>query len=616
MSNNHYYKKQIYYFQVKLASPQQIRSWGKIIAKPDTINYKTLIPETGGLFCEKVFGKLHQNWNVLISPRRYKMGYIRLNSPVLHIWFWKTTPNYIGLILSLSRLQIEEKIYLIFYDNSKKLPQRDFKKKIAQLKFTDSKSRGALALYINLKQINFSALLFHLYSELPIWFKLIRYLTDFSKNFTLNQRNFISEIKSYIRKVLKSKLLYFRLIKQFERSGLKPIWMILLNLPVLPPDLRPLMMIDSHLASSDLNEFYRRIIYRSNRLCLFIKNNAPNIILIFDQRLIQEAVDAVLDNSRTFKPLREKSISRKRPLKSLSEFLKGKTGRFRQNLLGKRVDYSGRSVIIADPTLTIYQCGLPRELALKLFQPFLIKRLVRWGLVANIRQAKQRLDKLTVKPYLWDILALAVRTQIILLNRAPTLHRLGIQAFQPIITANRAIGLHPLVCSSFNADFDGDQMAVHVPLSWKSQLETQLLFSAETTLFSLSSNITTLLPSQDMVLGCFYSTLTELPSNFFRKNKRIQYFYHYTTILYFYQRRVLNLHSLIWFKLDNLTSILNLTQNEIPLELRVYKSGINTTIYRQLQLKLNIKGIKSSQFVRTTVGRVFINQLLKNFSIN
>ena len=493
---------------VRLASPQVVKSWSKgEVKKPETINYRTLKPEKDGLFCERIFGptkdyecncgkyKRIKHKGITCdrcgvevtrsSVRRERMGHIELACPVSHVWFFKVMPSRIGAILGMSGRDLERVLYYEEYivvdpgetplKKKDLLPEeryKEYREKFGQ-KFTAK--MGAEAIKDLLKEIDLDKLAVSLKRE-------------------------IKDSKSDNTQKKSVKLL--RIVEAFKSSGNKPEWMILDMLPVIPPDLRPLVPLEGgRFATSDLNDLYRRVINRNNRLKKLIELKAPEIIIRNEKRMLQEAVDALFDNGRHGKPVLGPG---NRPLKSLSDMLKGKQGRFRQNLLGKRVDYSGRSVIVVGPELKIYECGLPKKMALELFEPFIIKKLKEKGFVHTIKSAKKMVEK--AKLEVWDILDDVIKDHPVMLNRAPTLHRLGIQAFQPVLIEGNAIRIHPLVCTAFNADFDGDQMAVHVPLSIEAQMEAKVLMMSSNNIFSPADGRPISSPTQDIVLGCYYLT--------------------------------------------------------------------------------------------------------------
>ena len=493
---------------IKIASPQIIKGWSKgEVKKPETINYRTLKPEKDGLFCERIFGptkdyecncgkyKRIKHKGIVCdrcgvevtrsSVRRERMGHIELACPVSHVWFFKVMPSRIGLLLGLSSRELEKVLYYEEYividpgeTSLKKMEllseerYKEFRDKFGQ-KFTAR--MGAEAVKELLKEVDLD----------KVASKLRREIKD-SKSENTQKKS--------------SKILRF--IELFKNSGNKPEWMVLDMLPVIPPDLRPLVPLEGgRFATSDLNDLYRRVINRNNRLKKLIELKAPEIIIRNEKRMLQEAVDALFDNGRHGKAVLGPG---NRPLKSLSDMLKGKQGRFRQNLLGKRVDYSGRSVIVVGPELKLKECGLPKKMALELFEPFIIKKLKEKGFVHTIKSAKKMVEK--AKLEVWDILDEVIKDHPVMLNRAPTLHRLGIQAFQPMLIEGNAIRIHPLVCTAFNADFDGDQMAVHVPLSIEAQTECKLLMMATNNIFSPADGRPITSPTQDIVLGCYYLT--------------------------------------------------------------------------------------------------------------
>jgi len=494
--------------KIGLASPEMIRSWSfGEVKKPETINYRTLKAERDGLFCEKIFGPT-KDWECLCGKykrirhkgkicekcgvevtqkkvRRERMGHIDLAAPVSHIWYFRAIPSRMGLLLDISPRLLEKVLYFASYividPGDTPLAKYQLLKESEYRQYYDKYENdfrvgmGAQAVRELLAELDIEALSEQLKAEL--------------------------ENASGQKKIRLIKRL--EVVEAFRKSGNHPEWMILDVIPVIPPEIRPMVQLDGgRFASSDLNDLYRRVINRNNRLRRLMELHAPDIIIRNEKRMLQEAVDALIDNGRRGKPVTGPS---NRPLKSLSEMLRGKQGRFRQNLLGKRVDYSGRSVIVVGPDLKIYQCGLPKEMALELFKPFVMKRLVETGKAANIKEAKKKLDK--VNPDVWDALENVIKSHPVLLNRAPTLHRLSIQAFEPVLVEGKAIKLHPLVCKAFNADFDGDQMPVHVPLSAEAQAEARFLMLSANNLLKPVDGRAIAVPSQDMVLGSFYLTL-------------------------------------------------------------------------------------------------------------
>ncbi|WP_054951009.1 DNA-directed RNA polymerase subunit beta' [Numidum massiliense] len=496
------------FMKIALASPNKIRSWSRgEVKKPETINYRTLKPEKEGLFCEKIFGPT-KDWECHCGKykrvrykgvvcdrcgvevtrqkvRRERMGHIELAAPVSHIWYFKGIPSRMGLVLDMSPRSLEEVIYFASYvvtdpgdtplEKKQLLSEKEYRSYREKYGQAFQAAMGAEAVKRLLSELDLDQEVAGLKEELST---------------AQGQRR---------NRVVKR----LEVLEAFRHSDNDPEWMILDVLPVIPPELRPMVQLDGgRFATSDLNDLYRRVINRNNRLKRLLDLGAPDIIVQNEKRMLQEAVDALIDNGRRGRPVTGPG---NRPLKSLSHMLKGKQGRFRQNLLGKRVDYSGRSVIVVGPRLKMYQCGLPKEMALELFKPFVMKELVSKGLVHNIKSAKRKVER--VHPEVWDVLEDVIKEHPVLLNRAPTLHRLGIQAFEPVLVEGRAIKLHPLVCTAYNADFDGDQMAVHVPLSAEAQAEARILMLAAQNILNPKDGKPVVTPSQDMVLGCFYLTL-------------------------------------------------------------------------------------------------------------
>ncbi len=599
------------YVKINLASPSRIRSWGERIlpsnekigevTKPETINYRTLKPEMGGLFCERIFGPVN-DWEchcgkykrvrykgiicercgvevIESNVRRHRMGFVELASPVTHVWYVKGRPSKIALILNLSLKELEQIVYYNSYvvTDPGQSTELSYKQLLVETDWqvfeatrTDTSniniSIGAEAIKTLLNSINL-------------------------ENESNELRLLIPQAKDRDREKLIKRL---RILDQFKASGSNPSWMVLDIVPVLPPDLRPMVQLDGgRFATSDLNDLYRRVINRNNRLTRLQEIMAPELIIRNEKRMLQEAVDALIDNGK-----RGKAVFglNNRPLKSLSDIIEGKQGRFRQNLLGKRVDYSGRSVIIVGPELKLHQCGLPREMAIELFQPFVIHRLIYEGLVNNIKAAKNIIQN--NETLAWEILEQVMAGHPILLNRAPTLHRLGIQSFEPILVEGRAIKLHPLVCPAFNADFDGDQMAVHIPLCLEAQSEARMLMLAPNNFLSPATGEPILTPSQDMVLGCYYLTANN-PSE---QNKPDQYFYSFDDVLAAYKQSLINLHTFVWVRADD-KYIVNLDGNFIE------KNNPTQTISlsSELQLKKNLEGDIHQIYIKTTPGRILLN---------
>jgi len=494
--------------RISLASPAKVREWSRgEVKKPETINYRTLKPEKDGLFCEKIFGP-QKDWECHCGKykrvrykgiicdrcgvevtrskvRRERMGHIELAAPVSHIWYFKGIPSRMGLLLDMSPRELERVLYFAYYvvinagDTPLKkkslLLEREYRENLEKYGDHFRVGMGAEAIKELLDDIDLEALNEDLRAEL--------------KDVTGQKR---------IRAVKR-----LEVVEAFRKSGNHPTWMILDVVPVIPPELRPMVQLDGgRFATSDLNDLYRRVINRNNRLKRLLDLGAPDIIVRNEKRMLQEAVDALIDNGRRGRPVTGPG---NRPLKSLSDMLKGKQGRFRQNLLGKRVDYSGRSVIVVGPDLKLYQCGLPKEMALELFKPFVMKRLVEENYCHNIKSAKRMVER--VRPEVWDVLEGVIKDHPVLLNRAPTLHRLGIQAFEPVLVEGRALKLHPLVCTAYNADFDGDQMAVHVPLSVEAQAEARFLMLSTNNILKPQDGKPVVTPTQDMIIGSYYLTI-------------------------------------------------------------------------------------------------------------
>ena len=494
--------------RIGLASPDMIRSWSfGEVKKPETINYRTFKPERDGLFCAKIFGPIKdyeclcgkykrlkhrgvicEKCGVevaLASVRRERMGHIELASPVAHIWFLKSLPSRIGLMLDMTLRDIERVLYFESFividpgmttlEKGQLLNDEQYYEALEEFGDEFDARMGAEAIKELLEDIDLQAEVDGLREEIP-------------------QTNSETKIKKFSKRL--------KILEAFLYSGNKPGDMVMTVLPVLPPDLRPLVPLDGgRFATSDLNDLYRRVINRNNRLKRLLELNAPDIIVRNEKRMLQEAVDALLDNGRRGRAI---TGTNKRPLKSLADMIKGKQGRFRQNLLGKRVDYSGRSVIVVGPYLRLHQCGLPKKMALELFKPFIFSKLEHRGLATTIKAAKKMVER--EEGVVWDILDEVIREHPIMLNRAPTLHRLGIQAFEPVLIEGKAIQLHPLVCAAYNADFDGDQMAVHVPLTLEAQLEARALMMSTNNVLSPANGEPIIVPSQDVVLGLYYMT--------------------------------------------------------------------------------------------------------------
>ncbi|HTI98925.1 MAG TPA: DNA-directed RNA polymerase subunit beta', partial [Dongiaceae bacterium] len=500
---------QVDHVAITVASPESIRSWSKgEVKNPETINYRTFKPEKGGLFCERIFGPV-KDWEcscgkykrikhrgvvcdrcgvevTLARVRRERMGHIELAVPVCHIWFFKCMPSRIGLALDMTARHLERVIYyedyLVVDAGSTPLKQNQL--------LSETEYREARETYGN------DAFVAKMGAE-AVREALAK--VDLAKQIDQLQIAMTETKSKQIRKKVAKRI---KLLQGLQSSKSRPEWMILTVLPVIPPDLRPLVPLEGgRFATSDLNDLYRRVINRNNRLKNLLSLKTPEVIIRNEKRMLQEAVDALFDNGRHGRAV---TGAGNRALKSLSDMLKGKSGRFRQNLLGKRVDYSGRSVIVIGPELKLSQCGLPKKMALVLFEPFIIRRLKELGYVHTVRSAKKMIERQTKE--VWDILEEVTKGHPVLLNRAPTLHRLSVQAFEPMLIEGEAIRIHPLVCTAYNADFDGDQMAVHVPLSVEAQMEARMLMMATNNIFSPSSGKPIITPTQDITLGCYYLT--------------------------------------------------------------------------------------------------------------
>src|SRR5215813_5239283 len=495
--------------RIRLASPETIRGWSHgEVTKPETINYRSFKPEKDGLFCERIFGPV-KDWEcncgkykriryrgvicdrcgvevTQAKVRRERLGHIELAVPVSHIWFFKGVPSRIGHLLDMSIRDLERILYyesyVVIEPGKTGFKKREIITEDQYNEVLDEQPESGLKAKMGAEAIR------DLLGELDLE-ELSTDLRAQAKMETSVQRK-------------KELLKRLRIVEAFRHSGNRPEWMILECIPVLPPDLRPLVPLEGgRFATSDLNDLYRRVINRNNRLKKLMDIKAPEVILRNEKRMLQEAVDALFDNGRRSRAVRGQG---NRPLKSLSDMLKGKQGRFRQNLLGKRVDYSGRSVIVVGPELKLNQCGLPKNMALELFKPFIIRKLEDRGFVQTVKSAKRLVER--EKPEVWDILGEIIENHPVLLNRAPTLHRLGIQGFEPVLVEGKAIRIHPLVCQAFNADFDGDQMAVHVPLSFEAQIEARLLMLSSNNILKPSDGRPVAEPSQDIVLGCYFAT--------------------------------------------------------------------------------------------------------------
>ena len=617
--------------QIGLASPEKIREWSHgEVKKPETINYRTLKPEKDGLFCEKIFGPT-KDWEchcgkykkirykgvvcdrcgveiTKSSVRRERMGHIELAAPVSHIWYFKGIPSRMGLILDLSPRVLERVLYFASYivldagDTS-----LGYKQVLSETEYQEAREQ-----YGNAFRVGMGA-------------EAIRELLE-----AIDLEKDSEELKAELENATGQKrarvIKRLEVVEAFRESGNKPEWMVMTVVPVIPPDLRPMVQLDGgRFATSDLNDLYRRIINRNNRLRRLLDLGAPDIIVRNEKRMLQEAVDALIDNGRRGRPVTGPG---NRALKSLSDMLKGKGGRFRQNLLGKRVDYSGRSVICVEPKLKIYQCGLPKEMAIELFKPFVMKELVANGTAHNIKNAKKMVERL--QPEVWDVLEEVIREHPVMLNRAPTLHRLGIQAFEPVLVEGKAIKLHPLVCTAFNADFDGDQMAVHLPLSVEAQAECRFMLLSPNNLLKPSDGGPVAVPSQDMVLGVYYLTMKKLADHTGEEGAVAVSDTVYTDVEELKTlttpdaktgKAKLGLYDMIWFEdvTDNNRRILCTPMDlfgyrfgSMNQALLAYENGeisLHQTIYVYRTATL-ADGSKVSGFVPTTLGLLIFNEII------
>ncbi|BAW97090.1 DNA-directed RNA polymerase, gamma subunit [[Synechococcus] sp. NIES-970] len=611
------------YVKIGIASPERVRQWGERtlpngqtvgeVTKPETINYRTLKPEMDGLFCERIFGPA-KDWECHCGKykrvrhrgivcercgvevtesrvRRHRMGYIKLAAAVTHVWYLKGIPSYLSILLDMALRDVEQIVYFNAYVvldpgnatnlSYKQLLTEDQWLEIEEQLYSEDSQLEDVEVGIGAEAIE------RLLQELAL------------EEIAEELREGIANSKGQKRAKLIKRL---RVIDNFIATGARPEWMVLNSIPVIPPDLRPMVQLDGgRFATSDLNDLYRRVINRNNRLARLQEILAPEIIVRNEKRMLQEAVDALIDNGR-----RGRTVvgANNRPLKSLSDIIEGKQGRFRQNLLGKRVDYSGRSVIVVGPNLKIYQCGLPREMAIELFQPFVIQRLIKSTIVSNIKAAKKLIQR--GDESVWDVLAEVITGHPVMLNRAPTLHRLGIQAFEPILVEGRAIQLHPLVCPAFNADFDGDQMAVHVPLSLEAQAEARLLMLACHNILSPATGKPIVAPSQDMVLGCYYLT-AENPG---AQRGAGRYFSSMDDALRAYEQGDVDLHAYVWLRY--LGDVETHEADDKVLESQTLEDGSVLKVYRERKVRETADGAMISQFIRTTPGRIIYNKTIQN----
>ena len=611
------------YVKIGIASPDRIRQWGARtlpngqvvgeVTKPETINYRTLKPEMDGLFCERIFGPA-KDWECHCGKykrvrhrgivcercgvevtesrvRRHRMGFIKLAAPVTHVWYLKGIPSYLSIILDMPLRDVEQIVYFNAYvvldpGNAQNLSYK-------QLLTEDQWIEIEEQLYSEDSEL--------IGVEVGIGAEAVqRLLEEVELEVEAEKlREEINTAKGQKRAKLIKRL---RVIDNFIATGARPEWMVLSYIPVIPPDLRPMVQLDGgRFATSDLNDLYRRVINRNNRLARLQEILAPEIIVRNEKRMLQEAVDALIDNGR-----RGRTVvgANNRPLKSLSDIIEGKQGRFRQNLLGKRVDYSGRSVIVVGPKLKIYQCGLPREMAIELFQPFVIHRLIHSGMVNNIKAAKKLIQR--GDPNVYEVLKEVITGHPVMLNRAPTLHRLGIQAFEPILVEGRAIQLHPLVCPAFNADFDGDQMAVHVPLSLEAQSEARLLMLACHNILSPATGRPIVAPSQDMVLGCYYLTAENPQAT--KGEGRL--FASLSDAIYAYEQGQLDLHSYVWVRYEG--EVETAEPDDQVIQTETLANGGVIKHYRQRLVRENANGEPVAQYLHTTIGRIIYNKTIQD----
>jgi len=608
------------YVKINLASPDRIKKWGERIlpngeiigevTKPETINYRTLKPEMDGLFCERIFGPV-KDWEchcgkykrvrykgiicercgVEIAEskvRRHRMGYVELAAPVTHVWYLKGSPSYVSLLLDLSLKDVEQIVYFNSYIvirpgnchslHYKKLLSEDEWIEIEDQLYQEDSDLYGVEVGIGAEAIQ-------------------KLLIDI--DLEVEAESLREEVLSTKGNKKDKAIKRLRVLDNFIATRSDPSWMILTILPIIPPDLRPMVQLDGgRFATSDLNDLYRRVINRNNRLRRLQEILAPEIIIRNEKRMLQESVDALIDNGRRGRVV---VGANNRPLKSLSDIIEGKQGRFRQNLLGKRVDYSGRSVIVVGPQLQLSQCGLPREMALELFQPFVIHHLIQQGLVNNIKAAKKMIQK--NDNLIWSVLEDVIQGHPVLLNRAPTLHRLGIQAFEPILVEGRAIKLHPLVCPAFNADFDGDQMAVHIPLSLESQAEARLLMLAPYNFLSPATGEPIIMPSQDMVLGCYYMTA----NNPAQQLTRPIYFSNLEDCLIAYEQKKIPLHAYIWVRFNESVE----DDSSFISSISYFDNSILDILSNRV-IRKDIQKQTVVQYILTTPGRILLNKVLQD----
>nr|BDW46122.1 RNA polymerase subunit beta' [Marchantia emarginata subsp. cuneiloba] len=658
------YQKKHQHLRIELASPEQIRNWaerilpnGEIVGqvrKPYTLHYKTHKPEKDGLFCEKIFGPIKsgvcacgkyqgiekKKENIKFCEqcgvefiesriRRYRMGYIKLACSVTHVWYLKRLPSYIANLLAKPLKELESLVYCDLFLARPITKKPTLLKLQGLFKYEDQSWKDIFPRF-------FSPRGFEVFQNREIATggdAIQKQLTNLNLQNVINRAHLewkeFAEQKSTgneweDRKIQRRKDLLVRrikLAKHFIQTNIKPEWMVLSLLPVLPPELRPMIELgEGELITSDLNELYRRVIYRNNTLLDFLarSGSTPGGLIVCQKRLVQEAVDALIDNGIRGQPMKD---SHNRPYKSFSDLIEGKEGRFRENLLGKRVDYSGRSVIVVGPFLPLHQCGLPREMAIELFQAFIIRGLIGRNFAPNLRAAKTMIQN--KEPIVWKVLQEVMQGHPILLNRAPTLHRLGIQAFQPILVNGRAIHLHPLVCGGFNADFDGDQMAVHVPLSLEAQAEARLLMLSHKNLLSPATGEPISVPSQDMLLGLYILTIENNQGIYGNKNNpskkynnkknfsQIPYFSNYDNIFRALQQKQIYLYSSLWLRWQINLRIITLVNREGPIEIQYKPFGNYFQIYEHYQFRKKKNQEIISTYICTTAGRILFNQQIE-----
>src|SRR5690349_1775647 len=582
--------------KISLARPHDIRSWSfGEVKKPETINYRTYRPEKDGLFCERIFGP-EKDWECACGKyrgmkykgmicdrcgvkvthsrvRRKRMGHIELAAPVVHIWFFKAMPSRLGNLLDMKTTSLEKVIYFQDYvvtnPGSTELEKQQL---LTEEEFREAKTQygdGSFEAEMGAEAVR----------KLLVGLDLVKLSEELRKN--LVETNSKQKKKDLINRL--------KIVESIRDSDNRPEWMVLDVIPVIPPDLRPLVLLDSgNFATSDLNDLYRRIINRNNRLKKLVDLNAPEVIIRNEKRMLQQSVDALFDNNRCKRPVLGSS---NRPLKSLTDMIKGKQGRFRENLLGKRVDYSARSVIVVGPELRLHQCGLPKKIALELFQPFIIRRLKELGHADTIKSAKKMLERKADE--VWDILEEVIKNHPVLLNRAPTLHRMGIQAFEPVLIEGSAIRIHPLVCKGFNADFDGDQMAVHLPLSIEAQVEATVLMMSTNNIFSPANGQPIISPSQDIVMGCYYLTAVRGERGDLVEAGEGMVFSSPAEVFLAYAEKKLGVHARVYVRLPR------------------GKRVIGEVKFEKDKIKVEEIPRKPSLLVYTTVGRVIFNDILR-----